>query len=70
MSNVYPAELFVLRRQVRKESTATKAKTLAAERIAVRTKSVGISSHRALNAARAFLYDAMRGRGYNPSDAA
>ena len=70
MSTVYPAELFVLRRQVRKESKATKAKTLAAERIAVRTKSVGISSHRALNAARAFLYDTMRGRGYTPGGAA
>ena len=73
MSNVYPHELFVLHLQVRKECKAikaTRAKMLAAERIAIRTKIVGISSHRALNAACAFLHGAMYGRGYNPSDAA
>ena len=70
MSNVYPEELFALRRLVRHELRGPADLMRQAEKIAVNMRKTGISAHRARNAAGAFLYEASRRNGRHPSDAA
>ncbi|PMQ04196.1 hypothetical protein DyAD56_16025 [Dyella sp. AD56] len=55
MSAVYPAELFVLRRQVRNVSLAPASVTRTAERIALRARAIGISTFRAREGALNYL---------------
>lgn len=55
MCNVYPAELFVLRRQVREVSIGTSSVTRAAEKIAVRARTNGMSTFRAKESALIYL---------------
>lgn len=55
MSNVYPADLFVMRRQVRDASAAPASITRAAERIAIRARLIGHSSFRSKESALIYL---------------
>lgn len=68
-SAVYPAELFVLRRQVREKSKAPAAITKRAEHVAVQVRRIGVSHYSALNRAMAFLFEASH-CGYSPKDCA